>query len=151
MFETVVAGTDGSPRSERAVQEAIDLCKSEGARLYLVAAIGDSDRHWESIQTTRDIDVVDLRSVAESVLARQARRAEEQGVAAVDYGAREGDPAEAIIDAAAAEGADLIVIGNKGMTGRQRFMLGGVPNKVSHHAPCSVMIVNTDQAVGRGG
>ncbi len=144
MFKTVVAGTDGSPRAERAVQEAIDLCKSEGARLHLVAAFGENARHWESIQSSREVEVVDLRSVAESVLVRQARRAEEQGVEAVDYGAREGDPAEAIIDAAVAESADVIVIGNKGMTGRKRFTLGGVPNKVSHHAPCSVMIVNTD-------
>jgi nucleotide-binding universal stress UspA family protein len=144
MFRTVLAGTDGSPRAERAVQEAIDLCKSEDARLYLVAAFGESARHWESIQTSRDVEVVDMRSVAESVLARQARRAEEQGVKVVDYGAREGDPAEAIIDAAVAESADVIVIGNKGITGRKRFLLGGVPEKVARHASCSVMIVNTD-------
>jgi nucleotide-binding universal stress UspA family protein len=144
MFRTVVAGTDGSPRAERAVQEAIDLCKSEGARLHLVAAFGESARHWESIQTSADVEVVDMRSVAESVLARQAGRAEEQGVEVVDYTAREGEPAEAIIDAAVAEDADVIVIGNKGMTGKKRFLLGGVPEKVSRHAPCSVMIVNTD-------
>jgi nucleotide-binding universal stress UspA family protein len=41
------------------------------------------------------------------------------------------------------EGADLIVVGNKGMTGARRFLLGNVPNKVSHHAPCSVLIVRT--------
>ena len=53
--------------------------------------------------------------------------------------ARQGDPADAILDVAEEQGADLIVVGNKGMTGAKRFLLGSVPNKVSHHAPCSVL------------
>ena len=57
--------------------------------------------------------------------------------------AREGDPADAILDVAEEEKADLIVVGNKGMTGAKRFLLGSVPNKISHHAPCSVLIVRT--------
>ena len=109
-----------------------------------MAAFGDTERHWESIETSREVAVVDLRTVAEAVLAREARKAEEQGVATVDWAAREGNAAEAIIDAATAEDADVIVIGNKGLTGKKRFLLGGVPEKVSRHAPCSVMIVNTD-------
>ena len=56
---------------------------------------------------------------------------------------REGDPADAILDVAEERGADLIVVGNKGMTGAKRFLLGSVPNKVSHHAPCSVLIIRT--------
>ena len=54
-----------------------------------------------------------------------------------------GDPADAILDVAEEQSADLIVVGNKGMTGAKRFLLGSVPNKVSHHAPCSVMIIRT--------
>ena len=61
----------------------------------------------------------------------------------VETHAREGDPADAILDVAEEEGADLIVVGNKGMTGAKRFLLGSVPNKVSHHAPCSVLIIRT--------
>ena len=57
--------------------------------------------------------------------------------------AREGDPADAILDVAEERDAGLIVVGNKGMTGAKRFLLGSVPNKVSHHAPCSVMIIRT--------
>jgi len=57
--------------------------------------------------------------------------------------AREGDPADAILDVAEEVGADLIVVGNKGMTGARRFLLGSVPNKVSHHASTSVIIVRT--------
>jgi nucleotide-binding universal stress UspA family protein len=61
----------------------------------------------------------------------------------VETFAREGDPADAILDVAEERGSDLIVVGNKGMTGAKRFLLGSVPNKVSHHAPCSVLIVRT--------
>jgi len=61
----------------------------------------------------------------------------------VETFAREGDPADAILDVAEERDADLIVVGNKGMTGARRFLLGSVPNKVSHHAPCSVLIVRT--------
>jgi nucleotide-binding universal stress UspA family protein len=145
MFRTVVAGTDGSPRAAKVLQEAIDLCKSQDARLFLVAAFGEHERHWESIPSSREVANVDLRAVAESVLMRAARTAEEQGLE-VGWEAREGSAAEAIIDTAVSEKADAIVIGNKGMTGRGRFLLGSVPDKIAHHAPCSVIIVNTDSA-----
>jgi nucleotide-binding universal stress UspA family protein len=56
---------------------------------------------------------------------------------------RQGDPADAILDVAEEQDADLVVVGNKGMTGAKRFLLGSVPNKVSHHAPCSVLIIRT--------
>ena len=67
---------------------------------------------------------------------------ENGGVEAATYG-RQGDPADAILDVAEEQGADLIVVGNKGMTGARRFLLGSVPNRVSHHAPCSVLIIRT--------
>jgi nucleotide-binding universal stress UspA family protein len=143
MFRTIVAGTDGSSRADKAVREAIDIAKSEGARLHLVAAFSKRERHWEDLQSTARVQVVDLRQVAEQVLAREAKKAEEQGVE-VDWSARDGDPADAILDAAEEEGADLIVLGNKGMHGAQRYMFGSVPNKVTHHAPCSVLVVRTD-------
>jgi nucleotide-binding universal stress UspA family protein len=57
--------------------------------------------------------------------------------------AREGDPADAILDLAEEVRSDLIVVGSKGLTDARRFLLGSVPNKVSHHAPCSVLIVYT--------
>jgi nucleotide-binding universal stress UspA family protein len=143
MFRTIVVGTDGSSRAKKAVQEAVDLARAEGARIHLVAAFSNNERHWETFETSAKAQVVDLRAVAEGVLVREARAIEDQGVE-VDWGAREGDPAEAILEAASEVEADLIVLGNKGMTGARRFMLGGVPNKVSHHAQCSVMIVRTD-------
>ncbi len=54
-----------------------------------------------------------------------------------------GDPADALLGLAAVERADVIVVGNKGMSGAQRFLLGSVPNKVSHRATCDVLVVAT--------
>ena len=65
------------------------------------------------------------------------------GVTKVETFARQGDAADAILDVAEEQRSDLIVVGNRGMTGAKRFLLGSVPNKVSHHAPCSVLIVRT--------
>jgi nucleotide-binding universal stress UspA family protein len=143
MFQTIVVGTDGSSRAGLAVQEAVDLARSQGARLHLVAAFSSTERHWENFETSARGASVNLGEVAETVLAREGRKAAEQGVQ-VDWAAREGDPAEVILEAAAEAGADLIVIGNKGMGGVKRFVMGSVPNKVSHHAPCSVLVVQTD-------
>jgi nucleotide-binding universal stress UspA family protein len=86
--------------------------------------------------------MVNPREDVSVTLADAAKDLEEQGVEVVTH-AREGDPADAILDVAEEQGADLIVVGNKGMTGAKRFLLGSVPNKVSHHAPCSVMIIRT--------
>jgi nucleotide-binding universal stress UspA family protein len=64
------------------------------------------------------------------------------GVEATPH-ARTGDPADAILTLAEELGSDLIVVGNQGLSSARRYLLGNVPDKVSHHAPCSVLIVNT--------
>ena len=61
----------------------------------------------------------------------------------LDFLAEDGDPASVIIDVAEELGADLVVVGNKGMHGPRRLSLANVPNKVAHHAPCAVLIVKT--------
>ena len=86
--------------------------------------------------------MINPREDVEATLRDAAEEVEEAGIE-VETFAREGDPADAILDVAEERGADLIVVGNKGMTGAKRFLLGSVPNKVSHHAPCSVLIIRT--------
>jgi nucleotide-binding universal stress UspA family protein len=78
-----------------------------------------------------------------ALLKKAETQARDAGVATVETFARQGDAADAIVDVAEEQHSDLIVVGNKGMTGAKRFLLGSVPNKVSHHAPCSVLIVRT--------
>jgi nucleotide-binding universal stress UspA family protein len=81
-------------------------------------------------------------SRADSILDAALASLRLRGVEAEQH-ARKGDPADAIIELAEELGIDLIVMGNKGLSGARRFLLGSIPDKVSHHAPCSVLIVYT--------
>jgi nucleotide-binding universal stress UspA family protein len=146
MFKRIVVGTDGSDTATAAVQQAIELAKVAGAELDLVAAfepVSQSRLREEKGDAPGDVAyAVNPREDVNVILEAASGMAKQQGVDATPY-PREGDPADAILDVAEETGADLIVVGNKGMTGAKRFLLGSVPNKVSHHAPCGVYIVRT--------
>ena len=150
MFKTIVVGTDGSEGAMRAVVTAADLAATQnGATLHIVSvqkpmaatAIASSEMavasgaaaglQWED-EAKKELD---------GTLEQSARDAARDGVV-VETHARFGSPAEVLCDIAAHLHADLIVVGNKGMQGGKRF-LGSVPNTVSHHSPCSVLILNT--------
>ncbi len=139
-MESIVVGTDGSQAAEAAVEQAADLARGSGARLHVVTAYPDVPSYRERITSSAKRDSIQLREVAETVLARTVQKLTDQGIA-VETHARDGDPAEAILEVAQERKADLIVVGNRGLTGIERFLLGSVSSKLSHHAPCSVMIV----------
>jgi len=147
MFTCVVVGTDGSSTAAAAVEEAINLSAKVHARLLIVSAYEPvSELRLRDERQSAPTDAQWMVSPREDVLAvlEQALEiAREGGVENVETFARQGDAADAIIDTAEEQGCDLIVVGNKGMTGAKRFLLGSVPNKISHHAPCSVLIVRT--------
>ena len=146
MFNSIVVGTDGSGTATQAVREAVDMAKATGATLELVSAYAPVSEHRlaaESRDAPEDVQwAINPKQEVELSLSDAAELAREAGVT-VNTHAREGDPADAILDVAEERDADLIVVGNKGMTGARRFLLGSVPNKVSHHAPCSVLIIRT--------
>jgi nucleotide-binding universal stress UspA family protein len=146
MFRSIVVGTDGSETARKAVQEAIDLAKAVGAAVVIVSAyepVPQARLREEARQTPDDLQwMINPREDVDATLSDAADVVREAGLD-VETFAREGDPADAILDVAEERDADLIVVGNKGMTGARRFLLGSVPNKVSHHAPCSVLIVRT--------
>jgi nucleotide-binding universal stress UspA family protein len=147
MISSIVVGTDGSDTARTAVDEAVALAKALGAKLEIVSAYEPvaADRlREERSQVPGDLQwMVSPREDVDNTLRDAAEAAAAAGVAVVATHARQGDPADAILDVAEEQGSDLIVVGNKGMTGAKRFLLGSVPNKVSHHAPCSVLIVRT--------
>ncbi len=143
MFKSILVGTDGSDRAQLAVDEAVALAKAQDAHVCLVAAYSAKEPFREPVQSSAKVDTGHVQEAAEQVLRRAARRAEEAGVT-VDYEARLGDPVDVLLDVASEREVDLIVIGNKGMTGARRYWLGNVPNKISHHATTNVMIVRTD-------
>jgi nucleotide-binding universal stress UspA family protein len=146
MFQTIVVGTDGSETARKAVREAVGLAKSVGASVGIVSAyepVSGQRLREESRQAPADLQwAINAREDVDATLREAAEDVEDEGVE-VETFAREGDPADAILDVAEERDADLIVVGNKGMTGAKRFLLGSVPNKVSHHAPCSVLIIRT--------
>jgi nucleotide-binding universal stress UspA family protein len=146
VFTRIVVGTDGSETAAEAVRQAVDLAKLAGAQLSIVSAYEPvSKRRLEAEQQDVPADVqheIGPREDVNLVLEGAAVVAKEAGIEVRTHPV-EGNPAEAILGVAEETNADLIVVGNKGMTGARRFVLGSVPNNVSHHAPCSVIIVRT--------
>jgi nucleotide-binding universal stress UspA family protein len=128
------------------MRQAIDLAKAVGAELRVVSAFEPvSKRRVEAEKHDAPADVqheIGPREDVNLVLDAAAASARKEGVKVQTHPV-EGEPAEAILNVAEETDADLIVVGNKGMTGARRFLLGSVPNNVSHHAPCSVIIVRT--------
>jgi nucleotide-binding universal stress UspA family protein len=118
-YRKMVVGTDGSSTAARAVAAAVGLAEKAGAELHVVT-------------------VASSEADAERVLAKV--KEDHPGVTTK---ALVGEPAEAMVEYAKAQGIELVIVGNKGMTGARRFLLGSVPDKVSHHATQSVLIVNT--------
>jgi nucleotide-binding universal stress UspA family protein len=145
MFESILVGTDGSDAAGAAVDRAVRMAAALGGRLQIVSAyepVPERRLRIERVHVPTDVQV-NMRDEVLALLDAARREAEAAGVTRVETFARVGDAADAILDVAEEQGSDLIVVGNKGMAGATRFLLGSVPNKVSHHAPCSVLIVRT--------
>jgi nucleotide-binding universal stress UspA family protein len=147
VFASILVGTDGSDTATTAVRYAIDLARELSARLQIVSAYEPVPAERlvrEGLEAPKDLEwTVNPREDVLALLEDASGEAKSVGVPEVQTFARQGDAADAILDVAEEQRSDLIVVGNKGMTGAKRFLLGSVPNKVSHHAPCSVLIVRT--------
>jgi nucleotide-binding universal stress UspA family protein len=146
VFTRIVVGTDGSETAAEAVRQAVDLAKLSSATLSIVSAFAPVSKrrvHGEQSDAPADVQYeIGPREDVNLVLDAAAAGARKEGIEVQTHPV-EGDPAEAILSVAEETKADLIVVGNKGMTGARRYLLGSVPNNVSHHAPCSVIIVRT--------
>ena len=147
MFRSSLVGTDGSETAHSALVRAVELAAGLRARLAIVSAyepVSGPRLRGEQVMAPKDAQwAINPHDDVLALLVRARVEALDAGVASVETFARQGDAADAILDVAEEQSCDLIVVGNKGMTGAKRFLLGSVPNKVSHHAPCSVLIVRT--------
>lgn len=143
----IVVGTDGSASAERAVQRAGQLASALDASLHVVmsceAMAGAGLLAASAAGAFGPVVTDDEQSQANAraVLDRSRADLGEQGVNAQIHLCT-GDPAEALMAIAEGEGAQMIVVGNRGMSGARR-VLGSVPNRVSHRAKCAVLIVPT--------
>lgn len=123
MYSRILVGTDGSTTATKAVARAVDVARTTGAALTILAAGSEKK----------------ARPVADEAAAVHTASGVDIDTVVVDM-----DPVSAIIETADSGGYDLVVVGNKGMTGVSRFFkLGAVPNKLSHHLPTSLLIVRT--------
>lgn len=145
-YRKILVGTDGSPPSLKSVREGARLAKAFGAELIVVCAYGALDQGTVDRWREEAPDEMSWRftpsTIADEAIVKGENAAAEEGVAARMLTER-GEAAEVLIKVAEHEDVDLIVVGNRGMTGPTRFLLGSVPNKVSHTAPCDVLIVKT--------
>ncbi|MGH9094259.1 MAG: universal stress protein [Acidimicrobiales bacterium] len=150
MYGTIVVGTDGSPTARTAVARAAELAAQAGAKLVIISAyrpVGEERLRSERAQAPDDVAYgVNSRAEVDRVLADAEADATGRGAKDVHTTGIDSGPAEALLDAADKLGAGLLVVGSVGMTGARRFLLGSVPNRIAHHAPCDVLIVKTDDA-----
>src|SRR5450759_3942633 len=129
-----MVGTDRSATADRAVRWAANLAESYDAELLLLQILVPPDGDPVSVP-----DV--LRTQASVQLQHFAE--EHAGTRGRSLVVVESDPAQAVIDAVSSRNVDVEVVGNVGMAGRKEFLLGNVPNRISHNAHCTVVIVNT--------
>ena len=143
MIETIAVGTDGSGTADKAVEFAMDMAEKFGAKLVIASSyrpVTEDKIRAEQRDAPEDIQwSINPTEAVDSTLKSVEERARDRGLETTSE-ARQGDPADVLCEIAEQHGADLLVVGNKGM---QRRVLGSVPNSVSHKAPCSVVIVKT--------
>lgn len=146
LFTSIVVGTDGSASAREAVRTATEMARMCGAQLHVVSAyrvFGDmllvaptlEDKALAAAGTEEQI-----RAEVEAMLAELAEEITAEGVAVTTHVSSEA-PAQAILDVAERQRADLIVVGNRG-TRNLRFV-GSVPINILHHASCSVLVAHT--------
>ncbi len=134
----VLLATDLSATSDPAEAEAMRLAGALGARLIAVSVIDPGALRMPGGHYRARVDQV--RTEREVAAQALVARAHEAGVATA-FLVWEGDPGEAIVDAASAEGADLIVLGTHGRRGVNRSLFGSVSDHVVRNAPCPVVVV----------
>lgn len=144
MYQTIVVGTDGSESARVAVRHAAYLASCAGSRLHLVTAVSATpigvgpDMVHALPPSWVDANVDRARETLDTVAA-QVR---ESGVEVTTHIAQ-GEPAESLLRYCEDAHADLLVVGDKGMHGPRRFLLGSVANRCAHHATCAVLVVPT--------
>jgi nucleotide-binding universal stress UspA family protein len=138
MISTVAVGTDGSATADEAVRQAADIARRYGAKLVLLGAFQEGSPRYAD----KDIELEWSSNPAArlaTLLEHAETRLRNEGIECETL-TDEGDPGDVLVRLASECGADLLVIGNKGM---KRRVLGSVPNTVAHKADCSVMVVKT--------
>jgi nucleotide-binding universal stress UspA family protein len=149
-YKKILSGVDGSETAFESLRQAAQLAHRQRAELVVLCVFRPADQrtieHWKEGAPTEVYWRITEHAAADEVLEKAKTIAAEYGVEARTR-SEIGDAADTMVVVAQNEGVDLIVVGNRGMSGARRFVLGSVPNNISHHAPCDLLIVDTIGAV----
>lgn len=138
-IRTVLLATDLTPVSDAATRQAIEMAASLGARLLVVNVIDMGERGQASPLTQKTTRVDQQRAEREGQLLSIINGARSHGVEAA-FLLWTGEPGLSIVAAAEAEGADLVIVGTRGLDRAGRFLLGSVSDYVVYHSRCPVMV-----------
>jgi len=141
----ILVATDGSDAASRAVEFAARLASGLGGSLKIVTVVGGYDLPREQVgafsrQEHAASDAF-LSDLSERTLAMAKRRATDLGVSDVQSESQSGDVATSVIDIARRDGADVIVLGKRGLGRLTGLLLGSVSQKLVSLAPCAVIVV----------
>ena len=143
MFSRILVPVDGSPAAERALDLAIELAKSYTAKLIILHVVLQRlypVTHTEAGMLTPAVFASEMQAEGENIIKKAERHITGRGV---DFECKmvQGVPADEIIKSVKHEGADLVIIGSRGLNEVRAFLFGSVSDKVSHHAKCPTLIV----------
>jgi nucleotide-binding universal stress UspA family protein len=143
---SIVVGTDGSPRAERAVDRAGTVANALGVKVHVVSGYRTGPSGVWTTAAHGELAPAEIYDDGENRARAQDRAQKRLADVGVESEAHvfSDEPADALLWVAEAQSAQMIVVGNRGMTGARRI-LGSVPNRISHHARCDVLIVPTDE------
>jgi nucleotide-binding universal stress UspA family protein len=145
MYRTIVVGTDCSTTADRAVLKAAELAKLSGAKLHIVSAYRDPTTGLAAVAGATSMVATEWPEAAirdqHARIEATAHELRARGVE-VDTRVEQGPAADALVAVADAVGADLLVVGDRGLKG-VRGLLGSVPNRVTHRACLDVLVVHT--------
>ncbi|MDQ1685230.1 MAG: hypothetical protein QOC82_1967 [Frankiaceae bacterium] len=151
-FSTILVGTDGSESSFRAVERAAAVAGDANATLLIVSAFTQmSDRETSRASQALGEESYKVMGAhpAEDILREAADVARKAGASNVETIAKPGDPVDVLVKVVDERGADLCVVGNRGLNSLAGRLLGSVPANISHRASCDVLIVHTTSGRGR--
>jgi nucleotide-binding universal stress UspA family protein len=138
----IVAGVDGSDAAIDAVRAAVDLARSQSAKLYIVTVVRPPEGWWGIVGSPPTAEALgdSLSDAQRNVLDRALRAVDLTGV---DYETQEeiGEPSSRLIDVCNRVDADILVVGRRGAGLLRRMMVGSVANHLVHEAPCPVLVV----------
>ena len=140
-YTKIVIGYDGSDNAKRALARAAGLAKATGASLRIIVAVNTIVPMYGTTAPYYPADYADDVIKEGKRLLAEAMNAAKEETKNATGSVLDGHPAEMILDTASREHADLIVLGRRGISGVERFLLGGVSSSVVDHSKCDVLIV----------